>query len=438
MFLPLVACIPPAAPPEGRVVLLGFDGLEYAVLDRLGEDLPNFARLMREGARADMTVPPPIMSPILWTTLASGYAAADHGVTGWADGRGHPVTGADVRVERLWDAVSASGASSVVSGWLMTWPATPLNGAMVTDRFVWSFPMNKDPAEPSVRKSRDLAATTFPDALAATITALRPDEAWVAAHPLAYQVAAYGAPFHPLIRDETQVRAFASLWPTGDARLGALYLNGADQVSHLYWPFADPEVYGRIRADPMARTAAASVFAKPGRRPLPWADGLDAAALAEAPRWVPDEYRYLDSVLGRVRALLQPDTTLIVLSDHGFKASTAQPLLNGSHRDRAVFLAVGAHVKPGRVEAPISVYDVTPTAYALLGLPAAADMPGRVLDEIFEVAPVTPLTTRKLDRALVAAPAGGLADEQLKEQLQALGYLDEDGVPVEEDGRRRP
>lgn len=429
-LLALAACGPGA--PSGKVVVLGLDGLEHAMVDRLVAEgaLPNLARLGAEGVRADLEITTPIMSPILWTTIASGYPADVHGVGGWTSGRGHSFSGADVRAERIWDVVSGAGASVVVAGWLMTWPATPVHGALLSERFVWSFPMNKDPEEKSVNMRTELTATAFPEAVATRATALRPDDAWLAAHPLAYQIAEYGAPFHPLIRDETNVRVFEALWPEADARFGALYLNGADQVSHLYWPFADPVVADRIRQDPTLHTAAAQAATKPGRRPPPYADGIDAAELAQAGRYVPDYYRYLDGVLGRVMALLDADTTLLVMSDHGFRVSSAQPFVNGSHNDVAVFYAWGARVKAPQ-RAQVHIFDVAPTVYALLGLPAAADMPGRARDDLFDVTPVAPVPTRRLERANIGEGVadGGLADEQLRSQLQALGYIDEEGNP---------
>jgi arylsulfatase A-like enzyme len=74
----------------------------------------------------------------------------------------------------------------------------------------------------------------------------------------------------------------------------------------------------------------------------------------------------------------------------------------------------------------LELVDFAPTVYALLGLPAAADMPGKAWTQIF---PVT-------ERARVAsyqrevAPTGpGANDDRLRQQLEALGYL---SVPGEE------
>ncbi len=416
-------------------------------MDRMIADgeLPNLGAMARTGARAQLTVTEPIMSPILWTTMASGYPADVHGIGGWTTGRGHAYSGADVQVLRVWDVLGAAGGQSVVSGWLMTWPASPVRGVLLSEKFVWSFPMNKDPSEASAQAPPPrLSGTAFPDALAARADGLRPDAAWLASHRLAYQLETYGAPFHPLVRDETHLRVFEAEWRRApEARFGAVYLNAADQVSHLYWPFVDPAVSAELRRDPSLRDAAVSAAQVPGRRPLPYADGLDADALADAARWVPDVYRTLDDAVGRVRAAVGPDVTLVVVSDHGFRASSAQPFLNGSHDGTSTLLAAGPRVRAG-ARADAHVFDVAPTLYTLLDLPAGKDMPGRVLTELFDVEEQPRVPTRRVPRGTVtvdAASAAGsmddLADRQLREQLEALGYIDENGRPASQPGASR-
>ena len=437
----LAACRPAGDP--GRLVVLGMDGLEPTRVEAMAArgELPNFRRLLDEGARGRIAVEPPILSPIIWTSYASGYPAAVHGIGGWTHADGGAYTAADVRVARLWDAATAAGAGSLVLGWLMSWPASPIEGAVLSDRFVFAFPMNKDPADPSVAISRAAHADTWglawPPELAERARAWVPAAEDFADTPIAYQLAAYGAPFHPATRDEAQVRAFEALWPESGARLALVYCATADQVSHLYWPFADPDVRRLRRKDPLARAeAAAEDAARPGRRAYPYAEGpVTAEQIEEAARWVPDAYRFLDGLLGRVIAAVDPaTTTLIVLSDHGFQSSPARPVLNGGHRPEAALYAWGARARAG-AEVEATVADIGPTLYALAGLPAAADMPGRVLDGLVSPPPTPPpVPSRVLDAA--PAPLGGGAggDEPgaaaLLEQLEALGYVDDRGAPV--------
>ena len=427
-----------AHPPRTRVVILGLDGLEYNALHRYAKDLPHLTKLLAEGAHAEMEVTTPIMSPILWTTMASGYPADVHGVGGWTNGQGRSFTGADVRVERIWDALSADGRKSVVSGWLMTWPAGIVRGQLLSDRFVWTLPMSRDEGQDVVEEHPQV--TTYPDTLATRAAALLPDQAWLDASPLAYQVKEYGAPSHPLRRDELHLRVFEALWPTSDAEFGAVYLNGADQVSHIYWPFIEPEVQREIRLDPSAHKRQVDEILRrhPNHAMPPWGEtGLTSDHLGEAAQWVPDYYRYLDSVLGRVEAVVGPDTTLLVVSDHGFQVSGSKPLVEGQHRGVAVFAAIGPHVKAGAT-GKVHVYDVAPTVYALLGLPAAADMPGKVATDLFDVVPLAPVATRTLERGVIEVGAGSSAgDQALKSQLEALGYVDEDGKPLSAIGESR-
>lgn len=415
------------------------DGLDRVHLERLLDrgTLPTFERVVREGAVADLSTTRPILSPIIWTTVASGYPGEVHGIGGWTSSAGRPFTSADVRTRRLWDLVDATGGRSLVAGWLMTWPAGPTNGTLVSDKLVWSFPLDKDPNDPSVAvaasKEPDRWALAWPPDATSGLLAAIPTEDELLAGPLGGQVAAFGAPFHPVRRDETQVRVFEERWDeTHD--LGLVYLVSADQVSHLYFPFVDPRGLRVMRADPGARQAAAEADrSRPGRRAQPLAQApLTGADLAEGAAQVDAVYGWLDHALGRVLAQVDPaTTTVLVLSDHGFEASRSQPALHGSHRDPAVLLAWGAGVTLG-ASGTASVLDIAPTAAALLGLPGADDHPGRVLADLVTVAPVASDPTWTLPRVAVDldAPPDDPATRRMLQQLEALGYVDELGAPV--------
>jgi hypothetical protein len=65
-----------------RVLLIGVDGADPATLDRLiGQGrLPTFERLRREGAYGRLRSREPLLSPVIWTTIATGRTPQDHGV----------------------------------------------------------------------------------------------------------------------------------------------------------------------------------------------------------------------------------------------------------------------------------------------------------------------------------------------------------------------
>src|SRR6266446_4984205 len=65
-----------------RVLLIGLDGADMRLVDRLvGEGkLPTFARLKREGAWGPLRSVEPLLSPLVWTSIATGRRPQDHGV----------------------------------------------------------------------------------------------------------------------------------------------------------------------------------------------------------------------------------------------------------------------------------------------------------------------------------------------------------------------
>lgn len=82
----VVASAPSAAPrrerPSGRVVILGFDGIEPRILSDLmaAGEVPNFAKLRDEGGfeRLETTAPP--QSPTAWTSFATCKNPGGHGI----------------------------------------------------------------------------------------------------------------------------------------------------------------------------------------------------------------------------------------------------------------------------------------------------------------------------------------------------------------------
>lgn len=438
-FLLFAGC---ASNAPGRVVVFGIDGLDWGMVDRLaaGGDMPNFTRLAAEGVRGTVTNTVPVMSPILWTSIASGYPGEIHGIGGWTTGRGHGYDGSDVRVMRIWDVATAQGLRSLVVGWLMTFPASPIDGEVVSDRFIWSFPMNKDPDDPSLLVDRAqheaLVGLVTPPSIDARVAALIPDEAWLSSHPLAYQVEEYGAPFHPLLRDELHLRAFEALWPESDAALGMVYVNGPDQVSHIYWPYADPEAAKAMRANPMDHYTQINRETEGGknRRAAPFSEApITAEQVDFGARFVPDYYRYIDTLLGRVLEVVDLETTtLLVCSDHGFRLSPTNPLANGGHTRAAAVLWAGRGVSVGTPLPAGTVLDIAPTLFALLGLPGAADWTGQPQAAVFPglLSPPPVASWVLSDRAEIAVESGTKANPQLMEQLEALGYVDGEGKPL--------
>ena len=68
--------------PGKRVVVLGFDGMDYALTKRLLDagKLPNLARLAQGGGFQALTTSVPPQSPVAWSEFITGLDAGGHGI----------------------------------------------------------------------------------------------------------------------------------------------------------------------------------------------------------------------------------------------------------------------------------------------------------------------------------------------------------------------
>src|SRR5262249_28540775 len=68
--------------PDRNVILVGLDDADWLTIDPLirAGKLPTFARLRAFGRTGVMVATPPLVSPMLWTTMATGVEPENHGV----------------------------------------------------------------------------------------------------------------------------------------------------------------------------------------------------------------------------------------------------------------------------------------------------------------------------------------------------------------------
>jgi len=103
---------------RGRVIVLGLDGMEPSVVDQLIDEgaLPNFKRLCDGGTSGLLRSSKPLLSPIIWTTIATGKPPDAHGIghfvaTNPRTGAQLPVTSAMRRVNALVGDVARGGGA---------------------------------------------------------------------------------------------------------------------------------------------------------------------------------------------------------------------------------------------------------------------------------------------------------------------------------------
>lgn len=407
-----------AEPVRRTVVILGIDGLEWDIMGPLLETgrLPNFARLVHGGAWGELRSLKFLESPMIWTSIATGKSPGKHGITGFTTKEGAPRPGAiitaDYRTARtLWDILGEREWSVGVVGWLVTWPAEPVNGYLVTDRFGYAWDAG----------SRSAEGITFPADLIDEIGSLRvrPEdlsdgdiERFIRGGvPVGGELSERVQALRRLIAtDATFLAAGRHLAGERPTDFYALYLKGADGACHQFWTDAFPE------SGPSPTEREIEVFGEVIAR----------------------YYEYADEIVGEFLDLVDDRTTLIVTSDHGHSG----PKQRGDSyawgiamHDPTGFLALyGKDIAGGQELARASVLDITPTILALCGLPVAEDMDGKVLEDaidpgFLERHPVASIATYEHESADAESGGPGEAiesplDEEILEELRSLGYID--------------
>src|SRR5881392_4296433 len=93
-----------------KVLLIGWDAADWRVIMPLIDagKMPNLARLIEEGICGNVATLQPVLSPILWTSIATGKRAYKHGIHGFSeplpDGSAvRPVTILSRNTKAIWN-----------------------------------------------------------------------------------------------------------------------------------------------------------------------------------------------------------------------------------------------------------------------------------------------------------------------------------------------
>ena len=106
-------------------------------------------------------------------------------------------------------------------------------------------------------------------------------------------------------------------------------------------------------------------------------------------------YQFHDQMLGTLLEKAGGDSTVILMSDHGFHPDHLRPASIPNipagpaieHRDFGILAMCGPGIRKGEALHGASVLDVTPTILRLYGLPVGEDMDGKVLSRAFVETP---------------------------------------------------
>jgi hypothetical protein len=425
------ASVPRVPKRVERIVLFALDGASWRLVSPLLEEgrLPTLARLLARGAHAELGTLEPTVSPAIWTTIATGMLPARHGILGFEGVPGATMeTLPNSRMRRTkawWNVLSGMGVSTGTIGWWASWPADSLapGSFLVSDRVPYTR------MEAAVGHAGLAPDDVFPPELLAELAALveRPNE--ISPEAVEKFLGMSRGEMDALLAMEYRMGSFLpefkfvhqsdrSTWKIASHALArhpvdcaAVYFTGIDTVSHLFWHFTFPEEFPDH-----------SISMEDRRR---------------FGRVIPLYYEMVDDLMGRTLESIGGDPTVIVVSDHGFGGTGRLPW-SGGHGSitpgapiapPGVLVMAGPGVAPAGRLAKAHVLDIAPTVLHLMGLPAAADMLGRVLvDALVPEIRAEPPRIPSWEpvggpRVVAEIPLDPAGDAERLERLRALGYV---------------
>ena len=421
-YAPVRSQTDPAAPR--RIVLVALDGADWLAIDPLIRSgaLPTFARLRARGRTGVMVVTPPLVSPLVWTTIATGLDPENHGILDFMQdlpaGRQAPVGSRQRLAPALWNLFSDADRRVAVVGWWATWPAERVRGTIVSDAVA--------PQLTREHRAHDEGLVSPPSAASRLSTAIVKISSLTRDDLSAYVPLAPGE-----FERATQAAALAG---------GRFY---QDRLAHLAAIIASTQTYSAVAQTLLAdeRPDFLAVYLET----IDTVSHLFIEDRQRGRRAIETAYKDADALLGRLAARSAPDTLIVVCSDHGFYPAgagiTEDPSnLTGPatawHRPYGIVGAATAGTLSGRGEDPsfsgpadigrITPLDIAPTLLHAAGLPVSAEMPGQLIRAMLPADAAARARRTALPAKFTppdAPPTGRQDEAEALARLQALGYV---------------
>jgi predicted AlkP superfamily phosphohydrolase/phosphomutase len=276
------------------LLIFELDGGSWAVIEPLLEEgrLPHIAGLIQRGARGVLHSVPPLVSPALWTTIYTGQPRERHGVLAF------DATSQEVCYSRLWDIAHAHGMVCGVCGSLVTWPPYNVGGFMIPDimardartippqfahlqELALKYPRGREGANHNpILYARYAVALSRMGIRGQTMLNLAREVLISALLRRSYRDTYWR---RALLLQQLYTDAFLRLYRTYHPGLATYHYHVVDTLSHRYW-----KAYESKEEDSSYHEV------------------------------IPAAYRAADRALGSLLKVAGPDTTVVLLSDHGF------------------------------------------------------------------------------------------------------------------------
>ena len=408
-----------------RLLLVGWDSADWKLIHPLMDagKMPALESLVNSGASGNLTTLEPQLSPMLWTSIATGKMAYHHGVPGFTEvepqsGAIVPVSAATRKCKTVWEILAERRLKSHIVSWFATQGERDIPGKMVSNMYchVPAVPADSDPAT----WPPPPPGTYWPDELAELL-----NEDRISTHDIDpdYVIRLFvpNAPKVDQSKDQRLLQLAKRLSEAFSAHNAAVRLMEIDpewDFFAVYYRTIDEICHQFMHYHP------------------PKMEGIPEDDFEMYKEVVNGAYRLHDLMLQRLLQLAGPETAVMLVSDHGFHSDHLRPKFTPRvpagitiwHRPQGIFVASGEGFCKDELVFGARLLDITPTILHYFGLPVGKDMEGRVLEDVFaEKRDVESIPSWESSSGIARSrvPLSETENRALLDKFVALGYIDE-------------
>lgn len=268
---------------SSKILVIGIDGATFKIINPLINKgkLPNISRIMANGVHGVLNSTIPTVSPVAWTSFITGMNPGKHQIFDFfgKDYKSYKFkvnTAKDRKAIPVWMRLSELNKKVLIVGVTMTYPPDPVNGYMISglgvpegsDTKSWAYPpdfateiinnIGKYEVVPKINlrrlNSSDKEKTNYLSGIFDQI--------------------------------ENRVKIFKYMWQRDHFDFSMLFFLDSDGISHYFWKYMD----------------CTHKQYQPG-------DYSD---------YICKVYEKIDNAIGEVLSIINDDTEVILVSDHGF------------------------------------------------------------------------------------------------------------------------
>lgn len=272
--------------------MICIDGLSWNLLDSLCRDgtLPNLAKLTKNGASGPHKSLKQTISPRLWASIYTGKEPQKHGVEDFYTNT--------VKTKQIWEILHDNGEKVGVFNPLTAFDVQEVNGFFVPGPLALTtstYPPDLEFLKSFAKEARHgklgfsklagyaLKLTRNGCRVSTLLKAL-----WYYLKNHSSDLPCMYKEIELLFNADIFIHCFRKFSPT----FSVFYDNGVDCVSHFYWKYMEPEFFNDV----------------------------DKESIKKYNGTIKNYYRRMDKIVNRIASVAGEDATIIVVSDHGFKA----------------------------------------------------------------------------------------------------------------------